>query len=258
MNKQYKLALTLIIPGLMFAGAASATHSWGNYHWARDSSSFTLPVVDSTSSDWNWELQETLSKWSQSNALDLAIVATENDSRTRKRCSMVTGHMRVCNAAYGYNGWLGLASINLDSSGHIIKGTAKMNDSYSSYWASQAEKNHVMCQEVGHVFGLGHTSEDGSSQGTCMDYSQSNNSQWPNSHDYQMLADIYQHVDSYNSYATGSEPPSTCKGRKCNAKAFGLGHRIYGNEHFEIWAEAEEDGTLTLHHVYLADGHEDH
>ncbi len=27
-----------------------------------------------------------------------------------------------------------------------------------------------MCREIGHTFGLGHTSEDGSSQNTCMDY----------------------------------------------------------------------------------------
>jgi hypothetical protein len=45
-----------------------------------------------------------------------------------------------------------------------------------------------MCQEVGHLFGLGHTSEGGSSQGTCMDYSNSPDSQWPNAQDYDMLA----------------------------------------------------------------------
>ncbi|NMH65970.1 hypothetical protein [Shewanella salipaludis] len=257
MNNLQKTTLTLALPGLLFSTAALATHSWGSYHWARTASPFTLQVIDSTSADWQGELTESLAQWSQSAVLNLQIGATDNGSRTRKRCAMVTGKMRVCNAAYGYNGWLGLASINLDSAGHIIKGTAKMNDSYASYWTAE-EKNHVMCQEIGHVFGLGHTSEDGSSQNTCMDYSQSSSSQWPNTHDYQMLADIYAHLDSYDSFADSSEPTGSCRGKKCANKGFGLGHRIYGNEHFEIWAEAEADGTLTLHHVYLVDGHAPH
>ena len=54
-----------------------------------------------------------------------------------------------------------------------------MNDFYQSYWAIPGEKNHVICQEIGHVLGLGHTSEDGTSQGTYMDYSTDINSQWP-------------------------------------------------------------------------------
>ena len=63
-----------------------------------------------------------------------------NSSRDRKRCTSVTGAIRVCNAAYGNNGWLGLASINLDSKGHIVKGTAKMNDSYASYYNGDADE----------------------------------------------------------------------------------------------------------------------
>jgi len=58
-----------------------------------------------------------------------------------------------------------------------------MNDSYSAQFAVQNERDHVMCQEIGHLFGLGHTSEDGSSQNTCMDYSQSSTSTRPNQHD---------------------------------------------------------------------------
>jgi hypothetical protein len=50
-----------------------------------------------------------------------------------------------------------------------------------------------MCQEVGHTFGLGHTSTDGSSQNTCMDYySNTSSSDWtstgPNQHDFDQLA----------------------------------------------------------------------
>lgn len=99
--------------------------------------------------------------------LDVTITGLDDSKKTRRRCPAVAGKIRVCNNTYGYNGWLGLASINIDNQGHITRGTAKMNDSYSSYFASQDERNHVMCQEVGHLFGLGHTSEDGSTQNTC-------------------------------------------------------------------------------------------
>ncbi|MFX6540611.1 hypothetical protein ABTG54_21480, partial [Acinetobacter baumannii] len=62
--------------------------------------------------------------------LDLVVTASDDSRRTRKQCRAVSGMIRVCNAEYGFNGWLGLASINLDSRGHITQGTAKVNDSY--------------------------------------------------------------------------------------------------------------------------------
>jgi len=142
--------------------SANASHTWNNYHWARTTSSFTLQVIDSNTSNWDDELALALSQWSQSTKLDMVVTSYDDSSRARKQCRAVAGQVRSCNAAYGNNGWLGLASINLDSQGHIVKGTSKMNDSYASSFASQDERRHVMCQELGHTLGLGHTSEDGS------------------------------------------------------------------------------------------------
>ena len=53
--------------------------------------------------------------------------------------------MRASNAPYGRNGWLGLATIGLNSNGDIDRGTAKMNDSYS--WNAE-DRNAVACQEI--------------------------------------------------------------------------------------------------------------
>lgn len=259
--------LTLCIAGaatlLTVALTATASHSWNNYHWARTAQNFPLQVVDSTTPDWDSELAQTLTDWSKSTALDLAVTSSDDGARTRKRCPAVSGQIRVCNAEYGNNGWLGLASINIDSSGHITQGTAKMNDSYSSYFSVQDERDHVMCQEVGHLFGLGHTSEDGSSQNTCMDYSQSPNSTRPNAHDYSQLESIYAHLDSYDTYATGSSGGGGGGNGKGNGKPSSamagqnpMGMRIRKGVFDEVWAAPDGAGGVWIHHVTLAPGFE--
>lgn len=255
------------------AASANADHSWNNYHWARINHPPTLLVIDSMTPDWDSELavalygDEVFSGWGDSPDLILDLVPGSDSRKTRKRCKSQSGQIRACNAAYGFNGWLGLATIGLDSDGHIVQGTAKMNDSYASYWQDPAEKQHVVCQEIGHLFGLGHTSEDGSSQQTCMDYSSDINSQWPNAHDFEQLALIYEHVDSYNSFddgTTDSGGDGGCNapsGKGCNKpRANGpvgdvppMGIRVHGNNKFEVWVAPRQDGGLWIHHLYLAE-----
>lgn len=174
----------------------------------------------------------------------------------------------ACNAEYGFNGWLGLATIGLDSQGHIVQGTAKVNDSYASYWQNPEEKQHVICQEIGHLFGLGHTSDNGSSQATCMDYSSDPESQWPNDHDFEELLALYSHPDTYNSYATEtSDSGGDCNapaGRGCNkvggASGGGevppMGVRVLGSDKYEIRVAPRQGGGLWIHHVRLAEANE--
>jgi hypothetical protein len=247
------VAATVVTCAISFS--ANASHSWNNYHWARNTSSFTLQVIDSVSSSWEDELTRALGEWSQSSKLDLTVTSYSNSASTRQSCSAVAGKIRVCNYTYGTNGWLGLASINLDSNGHISRGTAKMNDSYSSSFASQNERWHVMCQEVGHLFGLAHTSEDGSSQNTCMDYSQSSTSTAPNQHDYDELATIYSHLDSYNS-ASANFALRLPSADKAMAGDVPMGIRIRRDRHDEVWAAPDGKGGVWIHHVFLAPGSE--
>ena len=200
------LTIFSLIVALTAVGAsdASATHSWNNYHWARTANPFTLELGNNTTPDWTTHLGTTSFNWSKATVLDTEVVA---GSTTGRKCRPSSGTVQVCNAAYGKNGWLGLAQIWL-SGGHIYQGVAKMNDSYFNLdqYNNPNEKLHVMCQEIGHTFGLGHTSEDGTSQSTCMDYfsntganAGSTQSTRPNLHDYGQLTAMYSHLDTVNT-----------------------------------------------------------
>jgi len=173
-------------------------HSWGGYHWARQSNPFTLKVGDNVTSAWDGILNTTISDWSQSTVLDL----TKVTGGTRvKPCKPTTGRVEVCNASYGNNGWLGIAQIWITGGTHIVQGVTKVNDYYfnTPTYNTTAWRNLVMCQEVGHTLGLDHQDENfnNANLGTCMDYtSNPGTNQHPNQHDYQQLATIYQHLDS--------------------------------------------------------------
>lgn len=243
----------------LLAAPAGASHSWSDYHWARQSNPFTLQVIDSVTADWQSDYDTALGDWSRATELSLTTTSAKDDSKTRKRCPAATGMIRVCNASYGQNGWLGLASISIDSNHHITSGVAKMNDSYGWYFASNAgETLHVMCQEIGHLFGLGHTSEDGSSQSTCMDYSNSPTSLRPNDHDYDQIALIYGHEDSYTTLAGGDGGGSggPCRGPswKCNGSGGPdeFGQLVSSSEHHQLWMKRGPGGEMTLTHLTLA------
>ncbi|MBI4198843.1 MAG: hypothetical protein HY533_07015 [Chloroflexi bacterium] len=181
--------------------AVSASHSWGGYHWARTSNPFTLKLGDNLSSTWDPILATTSSDWSQSTVLDTTIVSGAG-------CKPTSGRVNICNAAYGYNGWLGIAQIWAKGV-HINKGVVKLNDTYFGYdfYNTIEWRNLVMCQEVGHTLGLAHQDEDfyNAPLGSCMDYSADPTpNQHPNQHDYDQLALIYAHLDSSTTLTAGT------------------------------------------------------
>ena len=210
-HKKLQRVLAVLVLGLAsttFPAVTHATHSWGGYHWARTTPQFTLKLGDNlTTADWRGHLAQTSSDWNSGNSAVLtAIIA----GTSNKRCSMVGGTTQVCNSRYGSNGWLGLASINLTGGTHITQGSAKMNDTYfdTATYNNTNEREHVMCQEVAHTFGLDHQSTDGSSQNSCMDYfsntganATSTLSTKPNAHDFAELNTIYAHLDSTSTVA---------------------------------------------------------
>ena len=178
---------------------AAASHAWGNYHWARTSNPFTVALGDNMSGSWDPLLARASSDWSRSNVLDTAVVA----GQAKGKCRPSAGRVEVCNGNYGFNGWLGLAQIWINGS-HITQGAAKMNDSYLGSGYSTTNKQHVICQEVGHTFGLGHQDESGADLNTCMDYADALDNPSPNQHDYDQLAAIYAHLDSTSTVGSAT------------------------------------------------------
>ncbi len=195
-----------LVAATMFASIAYASHSWGNYHWARQSNPFTLKLGDNVSTTWDSYLATTSSDWSLSNVLDTNIVVGQG----RKNCRPTTGRVEVCNAKYGNNGWLGIAQIWASGS-HITQGVAKFNDTYfnTPTYNTPAWRNLVMCQEVGHTFGLDHQDENFANTplGSCMDYSSDPTlNQHPNAHDYEQLELIYEHLDAPTTVGSTTAP----------------------------------------------------
>lgn len=185
------------------ASIARATHSWSGYHWARTANPFTLQLGDNVSSVWDKYLATTSLDWSVSAELDTVVVA----GKAKGNCLPTTGRVEVCNKTYGNNGWLGIASVWASGS-HITKATTKLNDTYfnTPKYNTPAWRQLVMCQEVGHTFGLDHQDEifDNLNLGTCMDYTNDPDgtllgqldNQHPNAHDYEELGLIYAHLDA--------------------------------------------------------------
>ena len=193
------LGLALLVPQVF------ANHAWGNFHWASTTDTFTLQLLDSMKGPWDASLVGAAADWSESSDIDLVIA----DGGRKSSCRGKDGKIEACNASYGDTGWLGIASVWADANGHIVKGTVQMNDTYfnTSYYNTDAWRNLVVCQEIGHTLGLGHQDEafGNANLNTCMDYTNSPDSnQHPNAHDYEQLAALYSHIDAYDSYAVGS------------------------------------------------------
>jgi hypothetical protein len=198
-------SLALLLAIAILPANLTAHHRWGKYHWARATNPLFLTIADNVDSSWNTHLTASIGDWNQSAVLDFGII---NGGKDPVSCPPTLGRVDVCNAAYGDNGWLGIAQIWIAAGSHITQGTTKLNDTYfnTPAYNTSAWRRLVVCQEVGHTFGLDHQDErfTNTNLGTCMDYTNdpdgsiygqlSNVS--PNAHDYEELASIYAHLDT--------------------------------------------------------------
>ena len=204
MMKKILAAAVALAVLLTAVTVASADHSWNGYHWPSDNLSPT--VKDKTSS----------SLWDSTNA-DVGEAVTEwaflEDGSTPRSDIQPTltdakkGNITVSEQTSQF--WLGLARIFLED-GHITKGEVKLNTRYLEYYEANGYPgiaDHVLCQELGHVLGLGHNRDETGSDAdnnpeTCM-----NDQAFigealtaPNAHDTYQLNLIYDgHTDASDS-----------------------------------------------------------
>jgi len=253
-----------VIAVLGTVSTAFASHSWGNYHWARSSNPLVLKLGNNlTTSAWVNSLKTASTDWNASTVLNTIVV----DGQGGRNCKTGNGRVEVCNNRYGNNGWLGIAQI-WASGQHITQGLVKMNDTYfnTPTYNTPAWRQFVVCQEVGHIFGLDHQDEifNNPNLGTCMDYTNvpaggnvgnlnyGVSNLRPNTHDFIQLEEIYSHletastlppkknrgnaeVDLDNPSAWGKEiSKSSDKKTTLYERDLGKGDKVFT---FVIWAE---------------------
>lgn len=252
MNK-YFFGIFIVSVALLGFTNVSADHAWGNYHWARIANPFALKLGDNVTGTWDSYLRTASTKWSLSSVLDTSVVTGLSN---RVNCRPRAGRVEVCNYTYGQNGWLGIAQIWISGS-HITQGVAKMNDTYfnTATYNKPAWKRLVVCQEVAHAFGLDHQDEvfNNENLGTCMDYTNDPDggvggasatdpsNEYPNQHDYDMLEEIYAHLDATTTLAAAT-----------SGKGFGALFEKFLESRSE-WGKAVQKDGKGRHNLFVRD-----
>ena len=205
--KNIRIPMALVVVAVLVLAlplVASANNSWGKYHWnisTADSIDAPLGFGDNlTTSAWNTSLAGASSDWNASVLKNNVVTGGTNTA-----CDPVLGSVEVCNDEYGETGWLGIAQIWVyrGRAGHIAQALVKVNDTFfnSPLYNTQAWRDFVVCQEVGHTLGLAHQDEDFDNKniGTCMDYTSDPNGPpsnlHPDQHDLDVLTGKYAHLN---------------------------------------------------------------
>ena len=237
------------------AGPAMAVHSWSTYHWSRSTPELQVPVGDNVDSRWDQYLVVANADWNQSTVIQSPLVP---GSTNPKNCRAVAGTIQACNSTYGQNGWLGLASISI-SGGHITQGTTKVNDTYynTARYNTPAWRAAVMCQEIGHDYGLGHQDENSATDLTtsCMDYTNvPEGNEHPDAHDYAQLLTIYDHLEAGVASLMGAGAAGGAAEVGDTPDTWGRAIHFTPDGRPDVFERIDGPGRKTITHVYWAIG----
>ena len=207
--KNIRIPMALVVVAVLVLAlplVASADNSWSKYHWNIATADAPLVFGDNlTSSDWKTSLVEALGPEDGFSGWNDSVIKNTSAAGKNTDCVPVLGSVEVCNAEYGDTGWLGIAQIWVyrGRDGHIAQALVKVNDTFfnSPQHNTQAWRDFVVCQEVGHTLGLAHQDEDFDNEniGTCMDYTSDPNAPpsnlHPDQHDLDVLIGKYAHLN---------------------------------------------------------------
>ena len=235
----FSVLLAVFVTGV-YTVAVNADHAWKKYHWdisVIPIDEASLELGDNLTGDWSDILKNASPSWNMWSVLKSTIVLGRSDTGVNNdKCGPVLEGVEVCNGLYGANGWLGLASVwaTRGKTNHIVQAVVKLNDTYfeddeyykKSPYNSVDWRDYVMCQEVGHTFGLDHqdTTFNTPNLGSCMDYTNNPDglasnpiqldNRYPNKHDYDEMRKIYSHLNPTNATTEEEEESSNDKGNK--------------------------------------------
>lgn len=180
MSWKKTVLLWVIAIGIGVAGSwpsdTLATHRWGCWKYAN----YYIYWYNGGTGDY-WNIFNEEGKTDSDSWSPYTDVTLANSS------SGTTDHINVYNGFYGSNGWLGIAEIRGYSGCTVKNGRVRLNQSYLDYGYTRTNKEHVACQEIGHLLGLNHNHN---SNVTCMnDYILT--APQPDTHDRDMVNSIY-------------------------------------------------------------------
>lgn len=208
-------ALVLLTLFAMLTKPVTASHVWGPYHWLRPTAAIrNIPVRRYHSAIWLTRYATAITDWRKP-AMTKIKPYTAFLGPYSPSCPTVNGQVSSCDGSYGATGWLGLATIYLSGS-HIVRGKSRVNNSYFNQAAYNTTpwRQFVICQEIGHNWGLGHVNVifNNPNTGSCMDYTNDPdggpggaspsdpNNMHPNAHDYSLINSKHNHI--------GATPPT--------------------------------------------------
>ena len=240
--------ITLALILFISASGAYANNQWTfmgfKLHWEKkDTAILTLSVGNNHNGQWPSLLNDVGSNWNIYGGSYLAINVVPGG----------TGDVESYNDNYGNTGWLGLASVWINGD-HIIDGESKVNEYYINLngyegFDDPVEWQHVLCQEIGHTFGLDHHSK-GKDTDTCMnDQTRPLNYPLPNSHDTKTLDKMYEEDHADEDGGGGGGGPGKCH------PVFGCGQgkvRAFWAEHYEDEQELFEASDAVVEATVLS------